>query len=204
MGPHQHHPGAFPLHELRYEPQQNEAAQCFEPPKNINGGMWYSFAPKIGSVFRRAKQQLFKDTLRMCPSYTSPTECVESKTVPHSMFLRKVSCREGWCSARSLCFYIHSLPAAFSSTSTSVLPILRDELFSAGRIRLRGLANPAQCWRVPVFRSSSDRGRPYVQWCSGREFQCSSSMFEAIKCSQGHCCGTLHRWREENVRQMGL
>lgn len=32
------------------------------PTKQMNGGMWYCLAPKIGSIFRFSKKELFKDT----------------------------------------------------------------------------------------------------------------------------------------------
>ena len=51
------------------------------PAKHVAGGLWYCLAPKIGSMFKFGKQQLFKDTIRMCHSRTSPTRCLARQSV---------------------------------------------------------------------------------------------------------------------------
>ena len=33
------------------------------PSKQLFGGIWYCLAPKIGSIFRHSKHQLFKDSI---------------------------------------------------------------------------------------------------------------------------------------------
>ena len=61
-------PVTVPRKSLRYmnfEPHIRKAnvRNAANPSKQLFGGIWYCLAPKIGSIFRHSKHQLFKDSI---------------------------------------------------------------------------------------------------------------------------------------------
>ncbi len=42
------------------------------PKMLITGGLWYVLAPKVGSIFRHSKHELFKDIVLLFLSWAAP------------------------------------------------------------------------------------------------------------------------------------
>ena len=65
------------LRYMNFDPhiRKANAGNAANPSKQLFGGLWYCLAPKIGSIFRHSRHQLFKDTIPSVLPVSARMQC---------------------------------------------------------------------------------------------------------------------------------
>jgi len=76
------------LRYMNFDPHIRKAnvRNAANPSKQLFGGLWYCLAPKIGSIFRHSKHQLFKDIIPPLVYVSASMQCaVHGRVVSNSI-----------------------------------------------------------------------------------------------------------------------